>query len=72
MKKILILVGLLALAGAGCTVKRQGYQFIISSEGSGTVVEGLQIQNGLQSSMIPTLSVIPGEAPTDTFSIPKP
>lgn len=70
MKKIVLALSGLSLLAAGCNVRREGYQIIISSEQGGTVIEGLQIQGGLQSGMTSELSVIPNQIPTDTFSLP--
>ncbi|MFA5186068.1 MAG: hypothetical protein WC551_06270 [Patescibacteria group bacterium] len=73
MNKILILLGLCALFGAGCKITRQGYQFIITSGDGGQIVEGTQLNTGLQSNLVPSLSITPDSGfPSGSFVLPTP
>jgi hypothetical protein len=42
MKKIFLALAACSLLAAGCEVRREGYQFIITTQGPDTVIEGSQ------------------------------
>jgi len=72
MKKFIILLAACALFGAGCTVTRQGGQFVISSASDGTVIEGTQAGAGLSANLAPSLSIGAPAEEWSGLSLPMP
>jgi len=71
MKYLLIALAACCLLGAGCTVTRQGYQFVISSASDSTVIEGTQAGGGLSANMAPSLTISAPSAQWTGLSLPQ-
>jgi hypothetical protein len=72
MKKLLIILATASLFAAGCEIKREGYQFVITTQGDETVIEGQQRTWDLQPNLSNQLRVIePGLQPSNGFVLPQ-
>lgn len=55
MKKIFLALAACSFLAGGCEVRREGYQFIITTQGPETVIEGSQASWDLRPSNGPSL-----------------
>lgn len=72
MRKLLLALAACSFLAAGCEIKREGYQFVITTQGQGTVIEGSQANWDLRSgASAPLILPQPGIQPMDGLFLPQ-